>query len=213
MKILRTFEMRDGTFALRQKNDGAYELVTAHGILLSSAALGTERAFGALASRIAHSEAHVVVGGLGFGHTALGVLESHATARVTVVERLEVVVDLCRSELTELSEGVLERPRVTLVQGDVYEAIGSMRDLDAILLDVDNGPEWATFRDNARLYAHEGLERARAALRPGGFLAVWSGYERPKFVASLRAAGFEVDIAPLHERGIVRARAYVGTRR
>jgi len=85
--------------------------------------------------------------------------------------------------------------------------------LSAILLDVDNGPEWASFRSNARLYAEAALVRARSALAPGGVLAVWSGYPADVFVRTLRKAGFVPRVEPLHERGVVRARAYIGTAR
>jgi hypothetical protein len=86
------------------------------------------------------------------------------------------------------------------------------RDLDAILLDVDNGPEWASFRTNARIYAPAGLATVHAALRPGGMLAVWSGYAAGEFLAKLRAAGFTPSIVPLREKGVLRARAYVGVK-
>jgi spermidine synthase len=96
----------------------------------------------------------------------------------------------------------------------VTHAIAAARgELDAILLDVDNGPHWATFRSNARLYGEAGLAAARSALTPGGILAVWSGYPADEFAARLRAAGFSSRIVLLREGGRVRARAYVGTLR
>jgi spermidine synthase len=131
-------------------------------------------------------------------------------ARVTVVERLRAVVELLRTDLAHLAPSVLDDPRVELVQEDVGEVIARARDLDAILLDVDNGPGWASFRDNARLYAPGGLERAFEALRPGGAFAVWSGYPADAFLGALRRAGFIASIIPLREKGAVRARAYVG---
>jgi len=83
---------------------------------------------------------------------------------------------------------------------------------DAILLDVDNGPHWASFRTNARLYSPAGLAVAHRALAPGGLFAVWSGYPADAFLPRLRAAGFSAKSIPLRERGRVRARAYAGTR-
>jgi hypothetical protein len=97
------------------------------------------------------------------------------------------------------------------VRGDVADVLAAAHDLDAILLDVDNGPDWASFRGNARLYAPAGLASARSALAKGGALAVWSGYRADPFLGKLRAAGFLPRVIELYERGVVRARAYVGT--
>ena len=106
--------------------------------------------------------------------------------------------------------GALDDPRVELVRDDVADVIAREKGLAAVLLDVDNGPQWASFRTNARLYADSALTRAREALRPRGLYAVWSGYAADAFVARLRAAGFVARIEPLMERGVMRARAYVG---
>jgi spermidine synthase len=186
------------------------DLVLGNVVLLSSAALETERAFGALAPPDAK---RVLIGGLGFGATIRGVLSVvSADARVTVVEKVAAIEPLLRGELAHLSGGVLDDPRVTIENADVVDVLARERDLDAILLDVDNGPEWASFRTNARIYAPAGLAVAHAALRPGGMLAVWSGYAADAFQGRLRAAGFAPSIVPLHERGVLRARAYVGVK-
>jgi len=192
---------------VRRRGDRV-DLVLGNVVLLSSAALETELAFGALAPAGA---ARVLVGGLGFGATLRGVLDvAPVDAQVVVVEKLACVVDVARGEAAPLVGGALDDPRVTLERGDVADAIAREHGLAAILLDVDNGPEWASFRSNARLYADAALARAKAALRPGGLFAVWSGYPADAFVARLRRAGFAPRIEPLSERGVVRARAYVG---
>jgi len=131
-------------------------------------------------------------------------------AEVIVVEKLATVVTLLRGDLASLAPGVLDDPRVRLVQEDVSDVIDRERSLDVILLDDDNGPGWASFRTNARLYAPDGLRRAHEALRPGGALAVWSGYPAEAFTGHLRRAGFTPSVVPMKERGVVRARAYVG---
>jgi predicted membrane-bound spermidine synthase len=186
------------------------DLVLGNVVLLSSAALETERAFGAITPADAK---RVLIGGLGFGATlrgALGVVS--ADARVHVVEKVAAIEPLLRGELAHLAQGVLEDPRITLENADVVDVLARERDLDAILLDVDNGPEWASFRTNARIYSPAGLAAAHAALRPGGMFAVWSGYAADPFLARLRAAQFTPSILPFRERGIVRARAYVGVK-
>src|SRR5206468_3629235 len=106
--------------------------------------------------------------------------------------------------------GALDDERVEIVRADVRDVIDREKALDAILLDVDNGPEWASFRANARLYDAAGLAAAKRALRPNGMYAVWSGYPVDAFTLRLRRAGFRASIVPFVERGKMQARAYVG---
>jgi spermidine synthase len=191
------------------------ELMIGRVPILTSKSLGTELAFGELARSIKGKHPpRVLVGGLGFGRTLAGVLGSvGAAAEVLVVEKLTTVVELVRGQLAHLTPGVLDDPRVRLVQDDVAAVIARERDLDMILLDVDNGPDWASFRSNARLYGPIGLQKAREALRPGGAYVVWSGYAADGFLKHLQRAGLVASVVPLRERGRVRARAYVGRKR
>jgi len=203
-----------GHLVLRETGN-LVELVAGNVVLLSSASLGTELAFGRLAASLGRgAPRRVVVGGLGFGATLRGVLEVvPADAGVTVVEKVDAVIGLVRGRLASIAAGVLDDARVTLVRGDVSEVLARADgDVDLVLLDVDNGPHWASFRSNARLYSPAGLAAAKRALVAGGVLAVWSGYRADAFLASLRAAGFAPSIVPLHDRGRVRARAYVGVK-
>jgi len=215
IEVVRTVEEAGQTLTLRRR-DGAHEVLLGNVVLLSSAALETERHFGRLAREISPAGApprRVLIGGLGFGATLRGALEVAAPdAEVTVVEKLATVEAWVRGELAELAQGALADPRARVDRRDVWDALSEARDLDAILLDVDNGPEWASFRSNARLYAPAGLELAKNALRPGGSLAVWSGYPADAFVARLRASGLAARVIPMEEEGVLRARAYVGTR-
>jgi spermidine synthase len=201
-----------------REEGGIVEIVAGHAVLLSSAALETERAFGRLLPEITEDlgrpASRVLVGGLGFGATVRGVLDVlSSSAEVVVAERFAAVERLVRGELAGIAGAPLDDARVKVVIRDVAEVIASAdRPFDAILLDVDNGPEWATLRENARLYTPAGLTCARAALSPGGVLAVWSGYPVDEFLPRLRAAGFGSRLIPLRERGRVRARAYVGVK-
>jgi spermidine synthase len=199
--------------SLRERGE-VVEVILGNVVLLSSAALDTERGFGALASQLVkHPLRHVLVGGLGFGATLRGVLDVlPAGGRVTVAEKLRPIIELARGTLAHLSEDACADPRVEIVEEDVSRVIDASTSLDAILLDVDNGPDWASFRENARLYGPEALRVAREALVPGGAFAVWSGYPADRFVSVLRAAGLSPSVVPLKERGVVRARAYVGVR-
>lgn len=210
--VLRTFSEAGSSLALLRRGE-ILELVLGNVVLLSSAALETERTFGQMArlAPLAGPAPRVLVGGFGFGATARGVLDVLPPGgQVVVVEKLAAVLDIARTEARELTAGVLDDPRVTIVQGDVADVIARERGLAAILLDVDNGPEWASFRSNARLYAEADLVRARTALVPAGLYAVWSGYPADSFIPRLRKAGFVPRIEPLAEQGVVRARAYVG---
>jgi predicted membrane-bound spermidine synthase len=210
---VRSFEEAGQRLTLRNLGSH-YELLLGQVPILSSKALGTERAFGELVRDEGLGPApRVLLGGLGFGATLAALLAATGPeARVVVVEKLATVIDLLRHDLAHLAPGALEDARVELHQEDVADVIARERDLDAILLDVDNGPQWASFRTNARLYGPEGLKQAREALRPGGIFAVWSGYPADRFIAELRRAGLSPSTVLLRERGVVQARAYVGRR-
>lgn len=207
-EILRTLVEDDKSLLLRRV-DGHLELVLGNVVLLSAAALETELHFGRLAKEA--PAGRVLIGGLGFGATLRGALDTHAT-EIVVSEKLNAVIDVAKNEARELVGDALADPRVRLERSDVSDVIeiAAAGSFAAILLDVDNGPEWASFRSNARIYADAALQRARNALMPGGIFAVWSGYPADAFVKNLRRAGFVPRIVPLHERGVVRARAYIG---
>jgi spermidine synthase len=96
--------------------------------------------------------------------------------------------------MAHLTAGCLDDPRVTIVEGDVGAAIDQARHAwDAILLDVDNGPDGLTRPGNDRLYSIAGLRRAKAALSPGGVLAIWSAAPDPAFTRRLKESGFAVE--------------------
>jgi spermidine synthase len=195
-----------------RERGGIVEILAGSVVLLSSAALETERAFGRLVVRDGvPAPRRVLIGGLGFGATVRGVLEVAPGAQVVVAEKVAGVVELVRGELGHLQARPLDDPRVRVEPADVADVMAtSAGAFEAILLDVDNGPNWASFRTNARLYTPAGLASARRALAPGGVFAVWSGYPADRFLAQLRAAGFAPSRVLLEERGRVRARAYVG---
>jgi hypothetical protein len=221
IEVVRTVVEGDQTMLLRRRralgtpsaSREALELVLGNVVLLSSAALETERAFGRLAARA--PAGNILVGGLGFGATLAGVLEVVPDdAQVIVAEKLAAVVSVARAEAAALVGPVLDDRRVTLRLGDVGDVIAGAEpgSFGAILLDVDNGPEWASFRSNAKLYAEAALGQAARALAPGGLYAVWSGYPADAFVGRLRRAGFAPATELLREGAVVRARAYLGVR-
>jgi spermidine synthase len=147
--------------------------------------------------------ARILIGGLGMGFTlraALIVLAGDAA--ITVAELVPEVVAWARGPMAGLFGTSLTDPRVHIHQGDVGELIGAAEGAyDAILLDVDNGPNGITRAANDRLYDRAGLAAAHRALRPGGVLAVWSSTRDDKFTARLRKAGFIVVENPVRAKG------------
>ena len=173
--------------------------------LMNSRLSGSEEALATLACARIHDRPRprVLIGGLGMGFTlraALGALG--ADARIEVAELIPAVAQWAESEMAEIFAGSLRDPRVRVELTDVAELIAAGgAAYDAILLDVDNGPEGFTRRANDRLYDARGLAAARAALRPGGVLAVWSSGPDRKFTQRLRDAGFATEEIATRARG------------
>jgi spermidine synthase len=151
----------------------------------------------------ARPQARVLIGGLGMGYslkTALAALSDDA--QVVISELVPAVVTWNREFLGHLAEHPLRDPRVSVRQQDVGRVIRAAKaEYDAILLDVDNGPEGLTRKSNDALFARAGLMAARAALRPGGVLGVWSCSPDRAFVQRLRRSGFEVEEVAVRARG------------
>jgi len=147
-------------------------------------------------------KARVLIGGLGMGFTlraALGVMPPDV--QIVVVELVPEIIDWARGPLTPLFAGCLDDPRISIVVGDVARRIDNSRDdFDAILLDVDNGPEGLSRDANDRLYGLPGLARARTALKPGGVLAIWSAHPDERFTRRLGDAGFAAEIVRTRAR-------------
>lgn len=165
--------------------------------LMNSRLSGSEEALATLACRRleAVKSPHLLIGGLGMGFTlraALAVLGT--SARITVAELVPAVIAWAHGPMAEIFGDSLNDPRVTILGEDVIEVIQSHPSAyDAILLDVDNGPEGLIRKANDALYDLNGLTGIRRALRPGGVLAVWSSGPHPQFSRRLRDAGFEVN--------------------
>ncbi len=171
--------------------------------LMSSRTHGSEEALAALgcATLETATNPHVLIGGLGMGFTLRAALDIlPAQARVTVAEVFSAVISWNRGPLAELAQAPLFDPRVTLVLADVASLLSRPNQFDAILLDVDNGPEALTLERNDRLYSATGVERTVRALRPGGMLAVWSADPDPRFVRRLERAGLGVRVETVPAR-------------
>jgi spermidine synthase len=165
--------------------------------LMNSRLSGSEEALATLACKRlqAVKGPHLLIGGLGMGFTlraALAVLGGEA--RITVAELVPAVIAWARGPMAGIFGDSLKDPRATIREADVADVIGARASaFDAVLLDVDNGPEGLIRKANDALYDAKGLKAIRRALRPGGVLAVWSSGPHPAFTKRLRDAGFDVN--------------------
>ena len=172
--------------------------------LMNSRMSGSEEALAVMSCERLRSpdDAHLLIGGYGMGFTLRAALAALGpSARITVAELVPAIIDWARGPMAELAAGCLDDRRVELVVGDVAAAIAEGRSrYDAILLDVDNGPDGLVRQANDGIYSAAGLASAKAALRPGGILAIWSAAPDPRFMRRLVAAGFRVDEVTVRAR-------------
>jgi spermidine synthase len=194
----------DGEDMSLTRRDREYVILAGGKSLMSSRMHGSEEALAALACRDARGRdaPRVLVGGLGMGFTLRATLDLlPPDAAVVVAELVPAVVEWNRGPLGPLAGHPLEDPRVRIEVGDVGATLraGAQR-FDAILLDVDNGPAAFTAAPNTGLYDNAGVASARAALKGGGALAVWSAWEDRRFEQRLRYAGFTVEVERVRAR-------------
>ncbi len=197
LQLLDTADLPDGG-TLRLMHRGAdFVILFGRNELMSSRLRGSEEALATLACATLAGRARprILIGGLGMGFTlraALGVLPP--TATIVVAELVPKIVEWAEGPLAHLFGDSLRDPRVTIEIADVRETIArATPPYDAILLDVDNGPDGLIHSANDRLYGGAGLRVAHAALTPGGVLAIWSAYPDKAFAERLGRAGFAVD--------------------
>jgi spermidine synthase len=200
-----------GAGELRLMKRGAEFSIKSEGIeLMNSRRGGSEGTLATISCRRMRDRRtpHMLIGGLGMGFTLRAALaELGRDARVTVAELVPEVLAWARGPLAELFGGSLTDPRVGICEADVVELIRSGRlTYDAILLDVDNGPDGLTRKANDRLYDVKGLSDARRALRTGGILAIWSSGPNALFAKRLRNTGFDVEEIGVRANGSSGAR-------
>lgn len=196
--LIDTAPVPGGEGSLRLMRRGAeFSIMLGANELMNSRLSGSEEALATLScERIRSRPApRLLIGGLGMGFTLRAVLAAvPPTARIVVAELAPAVVAWARGPMAEIHGDSLTDPRVSIEETDVGQLIHAARaSFDAILLDVDNGPDGLTRKSNDRLYAREGLRDARDALRPGGVLAVWSSGPDRDFTRRVRMAGFDVE--------------------
>jgi spermidine synthase len=175
------------------------------GQLMNTRMHGSEDALAAIpCQKVAgRREARVLIGGLGMGFTLAAALQHLGRdAEVTVAELVPGVIAWNQGPLGAKAGNPLNDPRTRVVQDDVANLLKTAQGAyDAIMLDVDNGPEGLTQRGNDWLYSGAGLQRCRRALRPKGLLAVWSASADARFAERMAKAGFSVEQRQVYAHG------------
>ena len=194
-ELIATAMIPGGGEQLRLFRRGAdYMIVLDRNELMNSRMSGSEEALANMTiERLGNRDAHLLIGGYGMGFTLRAACNAlSAKGKITIVELVPEVVAWSKQYMPELGGGALADPRVELIIADVADVIREGT-YDAILLDVDNGPDGLTRDANNRLYSAPGLRAAMTALKRGGILAVWSAAPDRHFTRRLDEAGFSID--------------------
>jgi spermidine synthase len=206
-KLERLAEARtpDGTVLALHRHDGDYVIRADGAELMSTRHHRSEDRLAELACAPLRerARARVLIGGLGFGFTlkaALRVLPDDA--QVVVAELVRAVIDWNDNPDYDLARAAMHDPRVEVRHADVADVLRERTGaFDAIMLDVDNGPDPMTTARNGALYGDAGIRTSAAALRPDGLLVYWSAQDDRKFERRLRAAGLRVETARVWSHG------------
>lgn len=194
-----------GELRLYQRADEFSIKIVGRGELMNSRMHGSEDALAeqTCARLKGRTNPRLLIGGLGMGFTLAAALQyAGDKSEVVVAELVPGVVEWNKGPLGEHAGYPVRDPRVTVREGDVANILKAEQDAyDAILLDVDNGPEGLTRKENDWLYNVNGLNAAYAALRLQGVLAVWSAGPDQNFTQRLRKVGFEVDEVRVRAHG------------
>lgn len=203
-ELIDTAEVPGGEALRLLRRGDEYIIAIGASELMSSRMSGSEEALATMScERLRNSKnARLLIGGYGMGFTLRAALAALGPdAQITVAELVPAIIDWARGPMAALAGGCLDDQRVNLVIGDVAATIADApRRFDAILLDVDNGPDGLVRAENDRLYSPVGLAAAKAALRPGGLLAIWSTAPDVRFTRRLAAAGYRVDEIQMRAR-------------
>ena len=196
VELVDTAQLPGGGELLLWRRGDDYSIQFEDDELMGNQVRHSEEALATLVcERLSHRDGRILIGGLGMGFTLGAALSSLSpAAEVVVAELVPEIVKWARGPLAHLFQDHLVDPRLSLEMADVHDVIIRQEAaFDAILLDVDNGPDGMIHLPNERLYCNWGLRAARDALRPGGILAIWSAYTDDDFVDRLDDAGFDVE--------------------
>jgi spermidine synthase len=194
--LIDTADIPGGGHLYLVRHGRQFEIMFGEEQLMSSWDIRSEEALATLVcDRLETGSPRMLIGGLGMGFTLCSALAGlPASAEIVVSELVPKIVEWAAGPLASIFGKSLSDPRVLIEIRDVHDIIDEETDsFDAILLDVDNGPDGLVKLANERLYSNWGLRAAHSALRPGGVLAVWSAYPDQSFCERLSAAGFAVE--------------------
>ena len=196
-QTLERIETPEGPLELRQRGERDFLITIGGRVLMTSTAHRSEDDLARLAcdAMVRRPRPRVLLGGLGMGYTLRAALDRlPPAAEVTVVDLNPAVVAWCQGPLAPLTQASVADRRVRVVIDDVARAIVGARagDLDAILLDLYEGPRPGRAGARHPLYGDIAVGAAWSALRAGGVLAVWSEEPDPSYEARLRQQGFQV---------------------
>jgi spermidine synthase len=191
-------------------NEFSIRLSGIRGELMNSRVYNSEQVLSQLgcAHLSSQDNAQVLVGGLGMGYTLAAALKAvNSSSQVTVAELIPEVITWNQGPLGNCAGNPLLDSRTKVYIGDVADLLKTRKPtFDAVLLDVDNGPEGLTHADNNWIYSEPGLAEIYLTLKPQGMLAIWSAGDDYFFILRLKKAGFKV------ETRTVRARPGKGSR-
>jgi spermidine synthase len=206
-ELIDTAEIADGETLELYSHGRDFMIVLGRNELMSTRMRFSEEQLAELAfDRMGKENPRILIGGYGMGFTyraALG--RAGELAQIVVAEISDKIIEWAQGPMAQLTGECLNDPRLDLKICDVAALIDDANDgtcakYDAILLDVDNGPDGLVRWENNRLYSRTGLAKARDALKPGGILAVWSAAPDPSFRKRLKDAGLQVEERPVRSR-------------
>lgn len=187
------------------RHDKDYSIRIDYAELMNSRMHGSEDALSEFGCRhlADHPAPRVLIGGMGMGFTAAAALKAlPPTGTLVIAELVPGVISWNQEIIGHLAGHPLKDPRVTVREADVRLVMEEeARAFDAILLDVDNGPNYLCCKGNQHLYTREGLKTIYTALRPKGVLAIWSAGRDREFSHKLGRAGFSVEEIDVRARG------------
>ncbi|MFI7063948.1 hypothetical protein ACIBL3_23380 [Kribbella sp. NPDC050124] len=206
-EIARGSSERGELVLRRRDDDGALELRVNGVFVMDDVETSSEELLASAALASVRRPERVLVGGLGLGYTVRALLADPRLGQVVVAEIEPELASWMRSGLVP---SVLDDPRVGVVVGDVRDVVAEAQDasLDAILLDVDNGPDFLVYNENSVIYASPFVTTCRSKLRAGGVLTVWSSSESAALQEVVASVFGACDVTPVPVRLQGRAEAY-----
>lgn len=198
-ELLASAQIADGELLELYTHAGHFMIVMGRNELMSSRMRFSEEQLAELTiERLGKANARMLIGGYGMGFTYRAARSRLGEkAQIVIAEISDAIIDWAKGPMAELTGDTLSDPRLDLRICDVAALIDDANDdtsakFDAILLDVDNGPDGIVRDANNRIYSRTGLAKARDALKPGGILAVWSAGPDPAFRKRLYDTGLDI---------------------